>query len=146
MSNTYLKWAQDNMSINGFTGDRHRYIREDCLHWMQSAIEDKQTYDLIFIDPPTFSNSKKMTTSLDISRDHLALLSGCLALLDDDGLIIFSTNAKNFKLDESLSDECFLKDMTSYTTTEDFRRKPLHRCWCLAREQGALKALDALKR
>ncbi len=143
MSNTYLNWAKENMRINGFSegaysSNKHKFIREDCLKWLQQAIDDNKKYQLIFIDPPTFSNSKKMDTSLDISRDHAALLSGCLALLEDDGLIIFSTNAKSFKLDESLNDDCFIKEITTKTTTEDFRRKPMHRCWCLSKQQSAL--------
>jgi len=139
MSNTYLNWAQENMSINGYSGDRHRFIRDDCLHWLQQAIDEKKKYQLIFIDPPTFSNSKKMTTSLDINRDHVALLSGCLALLDDDGQIIFSTNARGFKLDDSIDELCYVKEITAMTTPEDFRRKPLHRCWCLAKQESALE-------
>ncbi len=143
MSNTYLNWAKENMAINGFTdgvygSGQHRFVREDCLKWLQQAIDDNKKYQLIFIDPPTFSNSKKMDTSLDVNRDHAALLSGCLALLEDDGQIIFSTNAKSFKLDESLKEDCFIKEITSKTTTEDFRRKPLHRCWCLTKQEAAL--------
>jgi 23S rRNA (guanine2445-N2)-methyltransferase / 23S rRNA (guanine2069-N7)-methyltransferase len=143
MSNTYLNWAQENLSINGYSGNvytqnRHKFIREDCLQWIEQAINEKQKYQLIFIDPPTFSNSKKMSTSLDINRDHVALLSGCLALLADDGQIIFSTNARNFKLDNSLNEICYVKEITAKTTTEDFRRKPQHRCWCLAKQESAL--------
>jgi len=145
MSNTYLNWAQENMSLNGYTGNvytegRHKFVREDCLKWLQQAIDENKKYQLIFIDPPTFSNSKKMDTSLDINRDHAALLSGCLALLADDGQIIFSTNAKSFKLDDSLREDCFIKEITAMTTTEDFRRKPLHRCWCLTKKEDALEA------
>jgi len=141
MSNTYLNWAKENMSINGYSDNvysqgKHEFIREDCLQWMQQEINANQKYQLIFIDPPTFSNSKKMHTSLDINRDHAALLSGCLALLADDGQIIFSTNAKSFKLDSSIQEECFIKEITAKTTTEDFRRKPLHRCWCLAKQEA----------
>ncbi|MBE9560583.1 MAG: bifunctional 23S rRNA (guanine(2069)-N(7))-methyltransferase RlmK/23S rRNA (guanine(2445)-N(2))-methyltransferase RlmL [Proteobacteria bacterium] len=144
MSNTYLNWAQENMELNGYTGNvytesRHKFIREDCLKWLKQAIDENQKYQLIFVDPPTFSNSKKMDTSLDINRDHAALLSGCLALLEDDGQIIFSTNAKSFKFDESLRDDCFIKEITAQTTTEDFRRKPLHRCWCLTKQEAALE-------
>jgi len=106
---------------------------------MKKAIADNQKYQLIFIDPPTFSNSKKMTTSLDISRDHVALLSGCLALLAEGGQIIFSTNAKKFKLDASLDEDCFVKEITSMTTSEDYRRKPLHRCWLLTKQESALQ-------
>ena len=143
MSNTYAQWAEENMTLNGFsegpyTKNKHSFIREDCLKWLNQAIEDKQEYQLIFIDPPTFSNSKKMTTSLDINRDHSALLSGCLALLAEDGQIIFSTNARGFKLDKSLAESCYLKEITSLTTTEDYRRKPIHRCWCLAKQESAL--------
>jgi len=143
MSNTYLNWAKENMSINGFTDDvysasQHKFVREDCLKWLALAIDDGKKYDLIFVDPPTFSNSKKMDTSLDIMRDHTALLSGCLALLEENGQIIFSTNAKSFKLDESLKEDCFIREITSQTTTEDFRRKPLHRCWVLAKQEAAL--------
>jgi 23S rRNA (guanine2445-N2)-methyltransferase / 23S rRNA (guanine2069-N7)-methyltransferase len=139
MSNTYLNWAQENLSINGYTGDRHKFVREDCLKWLQQAIDEKKKYQLIFVDPPTFSNSKKMETSLDIARDHAALLSGCLALLTDDGQIIFSTNARGFKLDKSLAEMCYVKEITKLTTSEDFRRKPLHRCWCLARQESSLE-------
>jgi len=144
MSNTYLNWAKENMAINGFadnaySASQHQFVREDCLKWLLQAIDEKQKYQLIFIDPPTFSNSKKMDTSLDINRDHVALLSGCLALLEDDGQIIFSTNAKSFKLDESLKEDCFVKEITLITTTEDFRRKPLHRCWCLTKQESALE-------
>jgi 23S rRNA (guanine2445-N2)-methyltransferase / 23S rRNA (guanine2069-N7)-methyltransferase len=143
MSNTYLNWAKENLSINGYsdnvyTQNKHKFVREDCLKWMQQAINENQKYQLIFIDPPTFSNSKKMETSLDINRDHTALLSGCLALLADDGLIIFSTNARSFKLDSSIKEDCFISEITVKTTTEDFRRKPMHRCWCLARQEQAL--------
>lgn len=139
MSNTYLNWAQENLSINGYSGDRHKLVREDCLKWLQQAIDEKKKYQLIFVDPPTFSNSKKMDTSLDIVRDHVALLSGCLALLTDDGQIIFSTNARGFKLDKSLEEMCYVKEITKLTTTEDFRRKPLHRSWCLARQESSLE-------
>lgn len=138
MSNTYIQWAQENLSMNGYSSDRHQFIREDCLQWMEQAINEEQKYQLIFIDPPTFSNSKKMETSLDINRDHMALLSGCLALLTDDGKIIFSTNAKGFKLESSLAEDCYIKEITATTTTEDFKRKPMHRCWCLAKSESCL--------
>jgi 23S rRNA G2069 N7-methylase RlmK/C1962 C5-methylase RlmI len=138
MSNTYLNWAKDNFSLNGYTSENHQFVREDCLKWMEQAIAENKKYQLIFIDPPTFSNSKKMETSLDINRDHSALLSGCLALLTDHGQIIFSTNARKFKLDSEVSEDCFIKEITTITTTEDHRRKPLHRSWCLAKQESAL--------
>ena len=144
MSNTYLSWAEENLSLNGFkdspyADSKHKFIRADCLEWIKQAITDNKQYELIFIDPPTFSNSKKMSTSLDVNRDHAALLSGCLALLTGDGKIVFSTNAKGFKLDSSLNEDCFIKEITAITTAEDFRRKPLHRCWLLTKQESALE-------
>lgn len=141
MSNTYLNWAKDNMALNGFSSKQYRFEREDCLKWIAKAIETKQKYQLVFIDPPTFSNSKKMDTSLDIVRDHVALLSGCLALLADQGILIFSTNARGFKLDQSIKDLCETRQITTLTMTEDFRKKPLHHCWALARDKAILKVL-----
>jgi len=138
MSNTYLDWAQDNLALNGYVGDQHSFVRDDCLIWLQHAVEEKKKYQLIFIDPPTFSNSKKMAVSLDIIRDHVQLLHNCLELLTDDGLIIFSTNARGFKLDQSLSENGFIREITAQTTTEDFRRKPQHRCWTIAKQEAAL--------
>lgn len=138
MSNTYLNWAKENFSINGYSGDNHQFFREDCLKWMAQAISENKKYQLIFIDPPTFSNSKKMDTSLDIGRDHAALLDGCLALLADDGQIIFSTNARRFKLDSTIGEDCYIKEITTITTAEDFRRKPLHRSWCMSKQESSL--------
>ena len=144
MSNTYLNWAQENLAINGYyhgvqQQQRHHFLREDCLAWLKQAIVDKQRYQLIFIDPPTFSNSSKMASTMDIRRDHAMLISDCLALLAEDGQLIFSTNARNFRLDESISEMCQLREITAITTTEDFRRKPQHRCWILARKESLLK-------
>jgi 23S rRNA (guanine2445-N2)-methyltransferase / 23S rRNA (guanine2069-N7)-methyltransferase len=141
MSNTYLNWAQENLSINGYSGDKHQFIRDDCLAWLKQAVAEKKKYQLIFIDPPTFSNSKKMSVALDVNRDHVDLLNDCLDILTDDGKIIFSTNARNFKLDKSLNEVCFVKEITAMTTTEDFRRKPLHRCWCLAKQESSLEII-----
>jgi len=138
MSNTYLNWAKHNMMANGFIDERYEYIRDDCMKWIAEAIDQGSRYDLIFVDPPTFSNSKSMDTTLDIIRDHVALLGGCLALLEDDGRIIFSTNAKGFRMSDEMSEMCHLKEITVQTTTEDFRRKPLHRSWMLVKQQELL--------
>ena len=140
MSNTYLGWAQDNMALNGFKGEQHRFLREDCLQWLETAAETGNRYQLIFLDPPTFSNSKKMETILDIKRDHAELIDKVMALLDEQGVLIFSSNARNFKLDSDALSDYILRDITKQTTSEDFRRKPAHKCWCLARNADALKA------
>jgi 23S rRNA (guanine2445-N2)-methyltransferase / 23S rRNA (guanine2069-N7)-methyltransferase len=141
MSKNYLVWAEKNMQLNGFKGAQHRFVRDDCLKWIAGALDKSNRYDLIFIDPPTFSNSKKMDTTLDIVRDHVALLSGCLTLLSESGRLIFSTNARGFKLSEEIGELCHVRDITQQTTSEDFKRRPLHKCWCLTKDESLLRDL-----
>jgi len=147
MSNTYLDWAQHNMEINGFTGEAHRFIRADCLQWLLQAAADGQKYELVFLDPPTFSNSKKMDRTLDIRRDHVELIDAALALLDETGLLLFSCNAKAFRLDADALGDYAVTEITGLTATEDFRRKPAHRCWIISRAacvQPQLSARDMM--
>ncbi len=139
MSNTYIAWARENMALNNMKGKQHEYIREDCLQWLDTAIKKNQKYHLIFLDPPTFSNSKRMDQLLDIKRDHVDLINRTMALLENDGRMIFSCNARGFKLDDSLQQTYAIKDLTHITTTEDYRRKPAHTCWCLAWDDKALR-------
>jgi 23S rRNA (guanine2445-N2)-methyltransferase / 23S rRNA (guanine2069-N7)-methyltransferase len=139
MSNTYLAWARENLRLNNLDGKQHEFIREDCLAWMADAENQGKRYQLIFLDPPTFSNSRRMDRTLDIRRDHVELIKQAAALLDDDGVLIFSSNARGFKLDEESLDEYSLRDITRMTTPEDFRRKPAHVCWCIARHPDMLK-------
>ena len=139
MSNTYLAWAQENLKLNGLQGRRHRFVREDCIKWLSDEQRKKRRYQLIFLDPPTFSNSKRMDQTLDIRRDHVGLIKQVMAVLEEDGLLIFSCNAKGFKLDEKQLDDYAIRDITQLTTPEDFRRKPAHVCWCLARDAAILR-------
>jgi 23S rRNA (guanine2445-N2)-methyltransferase / 23S rRNA (guanine2069-N7)-methyltransferase len=130
MSNTYLAWAQDNMRLNGFEGEQHQFVRADCLKWLEEAKEDKTRYDLIFLDPPTFSNSSKMDISFDIQRDHVQLLEQVLALLTKGGKLIFSTNARQFKLDEQIKSAYSVNDITNSTMPKDYdRNKKIHVCY-----------------
>jgi 23S rRNA (guanine2445-N2)-methyltransferase / 23S rRNA (guanine2069-N7)-methyltransferase len=140
MSNTYLDWAQQNMRLNKLLGQNHTFIREDCIKWLEDESNKGSRYQLIFLDPPTFSNSKRMDHTLDIRRDHVALIRQAMAILAEDGLLIFSCNARGFKLDEAALDGYALHDITRMTTTEDFRRKPAHVCWCLAKDAAQVKA------
>jgi 23S rRNA (guanine2445-N2)-methyltransferase / 23S rRNA (guanine2069-N7)-methyltransferase len=139
MSNTYLAWAQNNLELNNFSGKQHEFIREDCIKWLSDAKNEGRRYQLIFLDPPTFSNSKRMDHTLDIKRDHVELINQAMELLDDDGVLIFSCNAHGFKLDKKHLEEYSIRDITRMTTSEDFRRKPAHVCWCLARDAETLK-------
>lgn len=139
LSNTYIDWAERNLELNRLNGPKHRFIREDCMQWLWDEKRAGGKYDLIFLDPPTFSNSKKMQNSLDIKRDHAELIKLTMRLLEDDGLLIFSTNAKKFKLDKELSVDYYIKEITALTTTEDFKRKPAHKCWAISKVEDALK-------
>jgi 23S rRNA (guanine2445-N2)-methyltransferase / 23S rRNA (guanine2069-N7)-methyltransferase len=140
MSNTYLAWAKDNLELNNLSGKQHEFIREDCIKWLSDAKNEGRRYQLIFLDPPTFSNSKRMDHTLDIKRDHVELINQTMELLEDDGVLIFSCNAHGFKLDQKHLEEYAMRDITRMTTSEDFRRKPAHVCWCLARDPDTLKS------
>lgn len=139
MSNTYIEWAQENLRLNKIKGNKHQFIRADCMQWLWDAKREGRSYKLIFLDPPTFSNSKKMTQTLDINRDHVDLINLAMKLLEEGGLLIFSCNAKNFQLDEGKLNDYTIENLTKLTTSEDFKRKPLHRCWCLSKQPLAEK-------
>jgi 23S rRNA (guanine2445-N2)-methyltransferase / 23S rRNA (guanine2069-N7)-methyltransferase len=130
MSATYLDWAKQNLAVNGFSGPDHEFIQDDCIAWLQTAVAERRSYDLIFLDPPTFSNSKRMDDILDIQRDHADLVHRCMALLARDGKLVFSNNAQKFKLDAALSERYHIQDITRATLPRDFERNPrIHQCF-----------------
>ncbi|WAK01697.1 bifunctional 23S rRNA (guanine(2069)-N(7))-methyltransferase RlmK/23S rRNA (guanine(2445)-N(2))-methyltransferase RlmL [Methylobacter sp. YRD-M1] len=131
MSNTYLNWAQKNMQLNNMQGE-HEFIQADCLDWL--ATEAKQPYsrqyDLIFLDPPTFSNSKRMDDVFDVQTDHVSMIKNAVSLLAPGGVLYFSTNFRRFKLDSSALSGLVIDDITADTIPEDFARNPkIHYCW-----------------
>ena len=129
LSNTYLNWAKENFKLNSIDLDKHLFCRDDSLKWIDDAIVKQEKFDLIFLDPPTFSNSKKMEEHFDIQADHLKLIEKCLKLLNSTGVLIFSNNYSQFKMEFQAREGIKLKEITRQTTSEDFFRKPLHRCW-----------------
>ena len=134
MSNTYLDWAQRNFALNGLDGSRHRLERADCLDWLRAAADAtahrRAQFELIFLDPPTFSHSKRMQGVLDVQRDHATLIGQCMALLAPGGLLVFSTNAQRFKLDAALTEQWRVTDISAATIPFDFERNPrIHRCF-----------------
>lgn len=134
MSNTYLSWAQDNMTLNQFTDERHNYIRANCLEWLQEAQQNQQRYGLIFLDPPTFSNSSKMEGVFDIQRDHVALIKLTSELLTTDGELIFSTNRRDFKLDITSLNGLSIENISHKTLPLDFKRnEKIHSCWLISK-------------
>ena len=144
LSQTYLDWAQRNMRANGFTGKGHRFERADCLQWLERAARDGHCYDLVFCDPPTFSNSKsKSARTFDVQRDHVSLLQRVAAVLADKGLVVFSCNLRSFKLDATALGQAglFVEDITPRTIPHDFERNPkIHRCYLLAKRADIVAA------
>lgn len=137
LSNTYLDWTGDNLSLNGLAGPQHQLVRDDVLVWLGAEASRGGRYDLIVLDPPTFSTSKRMTETLDIQRDHVALVQAALKLLDAGGVLWFSTNARRFRLVEAAFAGAAFGDMTAQTIPDDFRDRSIHRCWRAVRGDGA---------
>ena len=134
LSKTYLDWARQNLSLNGFS-DRHKLENADCIKWLKSCTE---SYDLIFIDPPTFSNSKKMRDVFDIQEEHKDMLVRAMGRLAKDGVLYFSNNFRKFKLDEELSELFTVREISNETVDMDFKRnQKIHRCWRLVHKTGA---------
>jgi len=132
LSNTYLAWAQDNLALNGLAAPQHTQQRADCLEWLDSRAAAGPGFDLVFLDPPTFSNSKRMHGVLDVQRDHPALLRRAMALLRPGGQLVFSTNYSRFKLAPWVLGEWRVEDITARTIPRDFARNPrIHRCFVL---------------
>ncbi len=130
LSRTYLDWAERNLGLNGLATRDHVLVQADCREWLTPAAQGRDRYDLIFLDPPTFSNSKRMEGVLDIGRDHGALIEACVQLLAPGGLLVFSTNAQKFKLDASVAERYEVQDITPATIPRDFERNPrIHRCY-----------------
>ncbi len=131
MSNTYLEWAQRNMHLNGFGGKHHQFIQEDCLQWLAQAPQ-RQRYNLIFLDPPSFSTSKRMEQTFDVQRDHVMLIRQALQRLAPGGLLIFSNNLRSFKLDSVALAELEIKDISRQTIPKDFERNSkIHQCFLI---------------
>ena len=129
MSNTYLNWAEQNLLLNDIEGKQHKLIQADCLQWLEKC--DRQ-FDLIFVDPPTFSNSKRMEDSWDVQRDHIKLMTNLKRILRSNGTIVFSNNKRGFKMDFAKLEELGLSavEISHKTLPLDFERnKQIHNCW-----------------
>lgn len=119
LSNTYLQWAKKNMELNGFENEsNYKFVQADVLQYLDSL--DNECFDIIILDPPTFSNSKKMNDILDIQRDHVSLINRCLKILKKGGLLFFSNNYKKFVLEQEKIHSNEIKDMTLQTVPFDF--------------------------
>ena len=139
LSLSYLDWARRNLELNGFSGAAHSFVRADCLEWLRATGgPGSGTYDLIFLDAPTFSNSKSMTEDLDIQRDHADLIRAAARLLSPEGILLFSSNFRRFRLDPGLAREFQVVDITKQTIPPDFARNPrIHTCFRITPAGGS---------
>jgi len=129
MSRTYLEWAKKNLLLNHFDPAEEELIQADCLSWIDTATGE---YDLIFLDPPTFSNSKGMVETFDVQRDHVELLQKTLRLLAPEGTLIFSNNLRKFVMDPGLAADLDIENISKKTIPFDFERNPrIHNCWLI---------------
>jgi len=128
LSNTYLAWARDNLILNGIDPEKHELRRADVLEYL-AAPPAGQPFDIAVVDPPTFSNSKRMRAVLDTLRDHARLINGTLARLRPGGWLYFSTNNRRFSLDAAAIASADIEDISAGTIPPDFRNQRIHRCW-----------------
>ena len=136
LSNTYLAWGEKNFSLNGFTDtEKYRFTRSDVAQFLKDS---RDSWDIIVLDPPTFSNSKKTKDTLDINRDWPKLVNVAIQHLNPGGTLYFSTNSRQLHFDEGLlklpakendGAQLAVKDITAATIPEDFRNQKIHRCW-----------------
>ena len=127
MSRTYSDWAMQNFELNQLDGPAHQFVQADVMQWLPTV---RDSFDLIFIDPPTFSNSKRMTDVFDVQRDHVELLRQALQRLAPGGELIFSNNFRRFMLDREALADCEIEDWSRKTLPMDFARNPrIHQCW-----------------
>ncbi len=136
MSKTYLAWAERNYEKNSIDSRRHILKRADCLEWLESD-EGAGEYDVVFLDPPSFSNSKNMEGILDVQRDHEQMIRRAMKRLSADGVLIFSNNLRKFKLAENISEYYCVEDWKTKSLDKDFERnQSIHHCWKITRKDA----------
>lgn len=126
MSNTYIDWSARNFALNGINENKHRLLRSDALDYL---VNDRERFDIIFLDPPSFSNSKKMQDAFDIQNDHIGLISAALKKLNPGGTLYFSTNKRKFKFDEGFAAEISAVETTHLSVPKDFSGILPHKSW-----------------
>lgn len=130
LSNTYLDWAARNFELNALSTASHQLVSADCRTWLAEAANARASFDLIYLDPPTFSNSKRMSGVLDTQRDHAELIEQCLKLLAPEGLLVFSTNAQRFELAPQIAAQADVREITRATIGFDYERNAnIHQCF-----------------
>lgn len=132
MSQTYLRWAQDNFELNNLDLGQHSFINADVLEWLyknQNENQFNKNFDLIFLDPPTFSNSKKMEDTFEVERDQDFLVDSCMKMLSTEGTLYFSNNKRKFKVSESILSKYNVRDISEESIPQDFHDNKIHNCF-----------------
>ena len=129
LSSTYLEWAQENFRLSGLNPASHIFLRADAREFLSQGPTSPERFDTIFLDPPSFSNSKKMTGTFDIQRDHRQLIANALKFLAPKGTLWFSTNLSKFMFDPKVAQDAHALNVTLETIPEDFRNKTIHHCF-----------------
>lgn len=140
MSNTYTEWGKDNFTLNSISLNNNLVVRADCLKFLDDEIRSGAKYDIIVIDPPTISRSKKMDQLFDIQIDYVGLISKALKLLLKEGEIYFSTNSRKFAFDMQLFEDCEILDISKKTLPVDFQDPKIHRCWKISSKKATASA------
>lgn len=129
LSSKYLDWAKNNFSANELFGGRYEFVRADVCQWLKDCNEQ---FDLIFLDPPSFSNSKKMASDFDVQRDHYEMVMHCMKRLSPNGKLFFSNNLRSFKLDSRIVELMNVEDMSKATIPPDFHNQLIHKAWLIS--------------
>jgi 23S rRNA G2069 N7-methylase RlmK/C1962 C5-methylase RlmI len=133
LSANYLQWAEENLRLNRLVAPQHQFVQDDAREFLAS-LGREQLFDLAVVDPPTFSNSKRLDDYWDVQRDHGLLLEQVLRVMRPGGTIFFSTNSRRFKLDETALAGANVREISRQTVPEDFRNKRIHRCWRIVKK------------
>ncbi|MCB0419582.1 MAG: class I SAM-dependent methyltransferase [Bdellovibrionales bacterium] len=129
LSSPYLNWARENFELNNISLNRHKFINESALDFLKRSVLQSKKYDLIYLDPPTFSNSKKMDSPFEVEQDQEFLVRSCMKLLTNEGVLYFSNNKRSFKLSPTLSNKYLVKDVSKASIPQDYRDLKIHHCF-----------------
>ena len=135
LSNTYTDWGRDNFILNSLPLKNNEVVRADCLKFLPEEVRSGRKYDIIIIDPPTISRSKKMDRMLDVQKDYVFLISKGMELLNPSGTLYFSTNSRKFNFDEKNFHSCLIEEITDRTIPSGFKDKKIHRCWTIKKDK-----------
>lgn len=134
MSRTYLDWGIENFELNGLDPKEHKFVQADVLKELVIMIEAGVKFDTILLDPPSFSNSKRMEDDLDIERDHPLIIRDCMKLLKDDGTLYFSTNKRKFEIHHIISSQYDCKEISQWTIPQDFHQSYIHQAFTIKKK------------